>query len=112
MTQQRDEAARDAELREAARISALVSDLNRIGRLLGADIAREENEAGITNLSNAAYPIAARILRVRRDNLANTIVALEKRLASVLERSQATDNWTPAPHLTSKARRNDRHTSQ
>jgi hypothetical protein len=110
MTQQRDEAARHAELREAARISALISDLNRVGRLLGADIARDENEAGITNLSDATYPIAARILRVRRDNLANTIIALEKRLASVLERSEGMDNWTPAPHLSSK--RNDGQTSQ
>jgi hypothetical protein len=99
MTHRCAETVRDIELREGARISALVSDLNRVGRLLGAEIARQENEAGITNLSDAAYPIAARILRARRDNLASTIGALEKRLASVLGKSERTDNWTPSPRL-------------
>jgi hypothetical protein len=96
MTHRCDETARDVELREAARISALVSDLNRVGRLLGAEIAREEGSAGMSNLSDAAYPIAARILRVRRDNLANTITALEKRLASVLE--YPNERTTGRPH--------------
>ena len=36
------------------------------------------------DLSDAAYPVMARILEVRRDNLATTIAALEARLATVL----------------------------
>jgi hypothetical protein len=35
-----------------------------------------------------ADPMIARISRVRRDNLANTIALLEARLASVLERTE------------------------
>ena len=112
MRHQRDETARDVELRDAARISALISDLNRIGRLLDDDIAREEADAGQFNLSSAAYPIAARILRVRRANLANTISSLETRLASLLERPERTDDWTPASHLSLNARRNGEQTSQ
>jgi hypothetical protein len=106
MRHQRDETARDVELRDAARISALISDLNRIGRLLDGDIAREEADAAQFNPSNAAYPIAARILRARRANLANTITSLETRLASLLERSERTDDWAPAPHLSLNAKRN------
>jgi hypothetical protein len=110
MRHHRDETARDVELRDAARISALISDLNRIGRLLDGDIAREEADAGQCNLSNAAYPIAARILRARRANLANTINSLETRLASLLARSERTDDWTPAPLLSLKAKRNGEQT--
>jgi hypothetical protein len=106
MRHQRDETARDVELRDAARISALISDLNRIGRLLDGDIAREEADAAQFNPSNAAYPIAARILRARRANLANTITSLETRLASLLERSERTDDWAPAPHLGLNTNRN------
>jgi hypothetical protein len=106
MRHQRDETARDVELRDAARISALITDLNRIGRLLDGDIAREEADAAQFNPSNAAYPIAARILRARRANLANTITSLETRLASLLERSERTDDWAPAPHLGLNTKRN------
>jgi hypothetical protein len=73
---------------EAARISALISDLQRADQIIEADIAREEEEAGLFELSNAAYPIIARISRVRRNNLAKTIALLEARLASVLERTE------------------------
>jgi hypothetical protein len=75
-------------LSEAARISALISDLQRTDQIIEADIAREEAEAGRFELSSAAYPIIARILRVRRNNLAKTMALLEARLASVLERTE------------------------
>jgi hypothetical protein len=68
-------------LGETARISALISDLDRIVRIIDADIGHEEKAAGRFDLSDAAYPIVARILRVRRDNLAKTIASLEKRVS-------------------------------
>ena len=68
-------------LAQAAQITALIIELQRVDRSIDADIAREEEQAGRFDLSDAAYPITARILKVRRDNLATTIAALEARLA-------------------------------
>jgi hypothetical protein len=50
LTHQRDKTARDFELREAARIGALINDLNRVGRLLGADISAGTTESISYNL--------------------------------------------------------------
>ena len=74
-------------MREAAQIIALIRDLRRRDHLIEGDIAREEKESGVFDLSSAAYPIMGRILRVRRNNLGNTIASLEGRLASLLERA-------------------------
>jgi hypothetical protein len=71
-------------LAEAAQITALIIQLQRVDRGLKGEIAREEQQAGRFDLSDAAYPVMARILEVRRDNLATTIAALEARLATVL----------------------------
>src|SRR4029079_6674081 len=88
MKHQRDaNGASSVGLGQAAQISALISDLRRTDHLIQGDIAREEKEAGVFDLSSAAYPIMGRILRVRRNNLGNTIASLEGRLASLLERS-------------------------
>ena len=78
MKHQRDaNGASNVDLGQAAQITALISDLRRIDHLIERDIAREEKEAGVFDLSSAAYPIMGRILRVRRNNLANTIAFLE-----------------------------------
>src|SRR4051794_11970583 len=73
-------------LGEEAQITALIIDLRRIEHLIEVDIARVEKEAGVFDVSSAAYPIMGRILRVRRNNLGNTIASLEGKLASLLER--------------------------
>jgi hypothetical protein len=57
--------ANDVALRDVARISALISDIDRHVRLLDCDIAAEEEHALVFN--NAAYPIVARTLAARRD---------------------------------------------
>ena len=64
-------------------IQALIVDLGRRAQLLEDDIAAEEKRARVFNHSDAAYPIAARILAVRRDNVKATIAMLEKRLAGL-----------------------------
>ena len=46
----------------------MIGDLERGAQVLECDIAAEEKRAGVFNRSDAAYPIAARILAVRRDN--------------------------------------------
>lgn len=66
-------------------IEALIVDLGRRAQLLEDDIAAEEERARVFNHSDAAYPIAARILAVRRENVKATIAMLEKRLASLKE---------------------------
>jgi multidrug resistance efflux pump len=66
-------------------IEALIVDLGRRAQLLDDDIAAEEERARVFNRSDAAYPIAARILAVRRENVKATIATLEKQLASLKE---------------------------
>jgi hypothetical protein len=70
--------ASDVTLREVTRISALISDIDRAVRNLDIDIASEEERAGLSDRADPAYPILARMLTARRDNLKQTISALEK----------------------------------
>ena len=80
--------ANDVALRDVARISALISDIDRHVRLLDSDITTEEERARVFDPFNAAYPILARTLAARRDNLKETIAALEKRLAGLQNRTE------------------------
>jgi hypothetical protein len=66
----------------------LISDLDRQVRILDHDIAAEEERARVFDPFNAAYPILARTLAARRDNLKETIAALEKWLASRQDRTE------------------------
>ncbi len=75
--------ANDVALRDVARISALISDIDRHVRLLDCDIAAEEERARVSDHRDAAYPILARTLATRRDNLKETIAALEKWLGGL-----------------------------
>ena len=75
------ERASNVALREVARISELISDLDRVVRILDCDIDNEEERARVSDPFDAAYPILARTLAARRDNLKDTIAALERRLS-------------------------------
>jgi hypothetical protein len=66
---------------EAALIKTMIIDLDRIVQLLNCDIAYEEERSRVSDRSDPAYPILARTLSARRDNLQVTISILEKRLA-------------------------------
>ena len=77
------EIARATALREAAVIRTMMDDLNRTVRLLECDVATEEERVRIFDRSNSAYPILARTLAARRDNLRDTIAALERRLTTI-----------------------------
>jgi hypothetical protein len=68
--------------KEVARVSALISDLDRVARILESDISTEEKRAGVSDPQNTAYPSLARIMTARRNNLKETIGALERRLSS------------------------------
>jgi hypothetical protein len=63
-------------------IATLIGDLSRKVTILTADIAHEEARAGVRDLSDPAYPVLARSLRVRRENIRATIASLENLQAS------------------------------
>jgi hypothetical protein len=69
--------------REAVQIWKMIVDFDRYVQLLNCDITTEEERARISDRSDAAYPILARMLATRRDNLKDTITALERRLSKL-----------------------------
>jgi flagellar protein FliJ len=68
--------------REAAQTRGLIADLNRLVEILNFDIAAEEQQARISDRSHREYPMFARNLVARRDNLLGTIAALQQRLSA------------------------------
>jgi flagellar FliJ protein len=72
--------ASEAALREAPKIRAMIVDIERTIRVLDCDIATEEERTRVSNRCDAAYPILARMLAARRDNLKATAADLERRL--------------------------------
>jgi hypothetical protein len=72
-------------------IATLIGDLSRKVAILTDDIAHEEARAGVRDLSDPAYPVLARSLRVRRDNIVATMALLENlraRKASALDTTE------------------------
>ena len=59
------------------RIAKLIADLTRTAAILTADIEHEEERAGVRDLADPAYPVLARSLRSRRENIEATIASLE-----------------------------------
>ena len=68
-----------------ARKAALTGGLLCTVQLIESDIVAEEERAKISDQSDARYPMLARSLIERRDNIKMTIAALEERL---IERAQ------------------------
>jgi hypothetical protein len=58
-------------------IAALIANLSRTVYFLTADIEHEEARAGVRDVSDCAYPVLARSLRKRRENIGATIAMLE-----------------------------------
>jgi hypothetical protein len=55
----------------------VIGSLSRSVQLLTVDIEHEEMRVGARDLSDPAYPVLARSLRVRRENIGMTIASLE-----------------------------------
>ena len=72
---------RPNDLRATMKLRALVADLQLRLEVLDTDIHNEEQRTGVFDVDNVAYPILARTLRGRRDNLLATIRVLESHLA-------------------------------
>jgi hypothetical protein len=66
-------------------IRTIMDDLDRTMQVVECDIATEEQRAGIFDRADARYPVLARALATRRDNLKVTIAALAQRLATIGE---------------------------
>ena len=58
-------------------IATLIGDLWRSVEVLTADIEHEEMRSGVRNVADPNYPVLARSLRARRENLGATIASLE-----------------------------------
>ena len=58
-------------------IATLIESLLRSVELLTVDIEHEEARAGVRDLSDPTYPVLARSLRARKDNIRATIASLE-----------------------------------
>jgi hypothetical protein len=71
----------ETSLKEVAQIRSLIVSLSRSIDFLNWDIDAEEERTRLQDLSNPAYPILARTLRARRDNLSATIAALRARVS-------------------------------
>jgi hypothetical protein len=69
--------------RETVQTRSLIADIARIVQILDSNIAAEEEQARVFDPSQAEYPILARTLATRRDNLKETIAALERRLSDL-----------------------------
>jgi hypothetical protein len=67
-------------LREATQTKTLIADLRRIVEILDVEIALEEAQTGISDRTLPEYPVLARALAARRDNLIQSIAALEQRV--------------------------------
>jgi hypothetical protein len=72
-----------ASQREATQIWKMIGDLHRSVQLLDCDITAEEERTRVSDMSDAAYSILARMMATRRDNLMDTIDALKQRLPSL-----------------------------
>lgn len=69
-----------AALWEAMQTKALIADLDRIVQILDETITYEEERVGVFDRFQAGYPLQARELTARRDNVLETIAVLEKYL--------------------------------
>jgi hypothetical protein len=58
-------------------IVTLIESLSRSVELLTVHIEHEETRVGVRDVSDPAYPVLARSLRTRRENLRVTIASLE-----------------------------------
>ena len=76
--------------RQTVAISKILADLVRTVKLIECEIAAQEEGANVSYQSDVKYPMLARTLIERRDNLKVTINALEQRLGERAPDEQAT----------------------
>ena len=75
--------------RETEQTKSLIADLDRIVQIMNVDVAAEEERAKVFDSTRPEYPILARALKARRDNLLDTIAALRQRVPNVKDKEFA-----------------------
>jgi hypothetical protein len=75
--------ARAAASRQVLVIRSIIDDLERTLKILRIDIQTEEERVRIFDKADPTYPILARMLGARVENLKTTVADLKKRLASL-----------------------------
>jgi hypothetical protein len=65
---------------QALQTRTLIADIRRLVDILNVDIAQEESMIGVSDPTLPEYPMIARALIARRENLESTLVSLEDRL--------------------------------
>ena len=80
--------------REASQLRSMIEDLKRGVLVLDTNIAAVVEFERQADPIKSAYPIAARTLKARRDNLVRTIAILERKLNEVeaILRQSATES--------------------
>jgi hypothetical protein len=76
--------AQETALRQAAVSRGMIDDLGRTIQILNIDISSEEERVRVFDRSDPAYPILARTLTARRDNLIVTVADLQERLRAII----------------------------
>jgi len=79
----------DAQHTQVLTIQALIAEVDHSIKALDRSIEIEQERAGVTESSHYAYPMTARAMGTRRDNLKITKDALANRLSSLLDSSLA-----------------------
>jgi hypothetical protein len=77
--------SRETTLKEAAVFRSMLGDLGRTIQILHIDIRNEEERVRIFDKADPLYPVLARTLTSRRDNLIATVADLEKRLHNITQ---------------------------
>ena len=73
--------------REAVQIRSTVASLNRTIEVLESSITAALERSHVTDPRHCAFPISARAMIARRDNLRGTIAALSDRLSKLADLS-------------------------
>jgi hypothetical protein len=69
--------------RQAALIQSIIDDAERTVQILRIDISTEEERVRVFDRANPLYPMLARTLLIRLENLEVTIADLNNRLTSL-----------------------------
>jgi len=69
--------------RQAALIQSIIDDLGRTVQILRVDISTEEERTRVSDRADPLYPMVARTLLVRLENLEVTIADLKNRRTSL-----------------------------
>jgi hypothetical protein len=73
----------EAASRETTQIRTMIADFNRTLQVLGHEISAEEERARVSDPTDIAYPILARVMRARRENLKVTVGLLAQWLDQI-----------------------------